>query len=250
MTTEPKRLNAEVDPSPQTPNVRSRAREVARQMREELEELIQSDAMGPGAKLPTEVELVDRFGASRSTVRKMLTAMETEGLIVRRVGSGTFVADSPPPVGGDVFQCVLDNVALHASPAEIMEFRLIVEPPAMSLVTRKATASDILEMQNCLAQSERAQDLAAFEHWDCELHTVFGRTTRNVMFENAYAMITAARNRAEWGRLKSKTLTSDMRALHMAEHVRIVAAVRDRDPEKAEAEMLAHLSKINRSMFP
>jgi GntR family transcriptional regulator of arabinose operon len=44
-----------------------------------------------GSKLPSENELVEQFGASRPTVGRALAQLETEGLIERRAGSGTFV---------------------------------------------------------------------------------------------------------------------------------------------------------------
>ena len=60
----------------------------------ELKSRIAGGHYEPGAQFPSEVELVEQFGVSRSTVRSALSALEAEGLILRRWGVGTFVSDS------------------------------------------------------------------------------------------------------------------------------------------------------------
>jgi len=59
----------------------------------ELKERIANGHYPPGIQLPSEAELVEQYGVSRSTVRSALSALEAEGLILRRWGVGTFVCD-------------------------------------------------------------------------------------------------------------------------------------------------------------
>lgn len=59
----------------------------------ELKERIADGHYPPGIQLPSEAELVEQYGVSRSTVRSALSGLEAEGLIVRRWGVGTFVND-------------------------------------------------------------------------------------------------------------------------------------------------------------
>ena len=58
---------------------------------------VQSGELLPGERLPTERELVDLYGVSRPTVAKALSRLQQEGLIERRVGSGSFVRDTSEP---------------------------------------------------------------------------------------------------------------------------------------------------------
>ena len=64
---------------------------------ETLHEEIQSRRYKPGGRLPSEAELVRRFGASRMTVLKAIKELQSLGLVNRRVGSGTYVATQTGP---------------------------------------------------------------------------------------------------------------------------------------------------------
>jgi GntR family phosphonate transport system transcriptional regulator len=60
---------------------------------EELRREIVSGAQTPGAKLPSEGELAERFGVHRNTVRQAVAALAAEDLVVSRRGSGNFIAE-------------------------------------------------------------------------------------------------------------------------------------------------------------
>ncbi|ANY10555.1 phosphonate metabolism transcriptional regulator PhnF [Pseudonocardia sp. HH130630-07] len=62
---------------------------------EELRSEIVDESLAPGTRLPTERELVERFGVHRHTVRQAVATLATEGLVARRQGSGTFVVERP-----------------------------------------------------------------------------------------------------------------------------------------------------------
>src|SRR5690242_12774842 len=88
--------------------IRAKARRDARAIRSFIEAAIAGGELRPGDKVPTERELVVRFGAARNTVRNVLADLEAEGCLIRHVGRGTFVA--PPP-------CVPSSAAPSASAA-------------------------------------------------------------------------------------------------------------------------------------
>jgi GntR family transcriptional regulator len=62
-----------------------------RQIETDVRDRIRSGDLVPGAQLPTEVELMDRYGVSRSTVRQALRELVAEGLVEIRRGLGTYV---------------------------------------------------------------------------------------------------------------------------------------------------------------
>jgi GntR family transcriptional regulator len=66
------------------------------QLAEVLEREILSGRWEPGERLPSEPDLCDHFGLSRTTVRQALARLHQEGLLSRRKGRGTFVQGSRP----------------------------------------------------------------------------------------------------------------------------------------------------------
>jgi DNA-binding FadR family transcriptional regulator len=231
--------------------VRSKAHGVASALRAYVEEGIASGALPPGMRLPTEIELMAEFRAGRNTIRKAMHALQAEGKIVRQVGSGTFVAE--PRAGGrqtaaGAGQAAV-SVARLANPSDVMELRLAFEPGAVAIAALRASLQEIEHMERVIARSAQAGSLQEFETLDCELHRSFGRATKNVIFARVYDIITAARDHTAWGRLKERVLTGDLRRRHTQEHERIVAAIRERDGDRARAEMKRHLDEINRVMF-
>ena len=72
------------------------ARPRSRQIYESLRVRIDSGELLPGAKLPTELQLMQHFAVSRTTVSRALRDLELQGLIRRRRGSGTYVRELAP----------------------------------------------------------------------------------------------------------------------------------------------------------
>lgn len=70
--------------------------ESARQIADALRERIHSGELAPGARLPGEPALVREYGVAKETARRALTLLVTEGLAVRRRGSGTYVREFRP----------------------------------------------------------------------------------------------------------------------------------------------------------
>jgi GntR family transcriptional regulator len=66
---------------------------LADRLRDELLQEVTSSKLPPGTKLPTEGELVKRFGVSRATVREAVTSLVEAGYVTRRHGSGSYVAE-------------------------------------------------------------------------------------------------------------------------------------------------------------
>jgi DNA-binding FadR family transcriptional regulator len=242
-----------LDASEMSPNVRKKAHAVAVAIRSYIEEGIAAGRLKAADKLPTERELMEMFGGGRNTVRKTLSALEKEGVITRQIGSGTFISDgvSPSTVGkGSLdLSSLLKEISSSAGPLEVMELRRVFEPAVVELATTRASANEVRHIQHCLEMSLKPLPLHEFENWDDELHRAIAKASHNVLFERVYELISAVRNDTEWGVLKTRTLTAEERALHSREHSEIVAAVADRDAERARKAMSTHLDHVYRNMF-
>ena len=76
-------------------SARSERKTLTEVAEQELRQAITGGTFQPGSQLPTEAELCDMLGVSRTTVREALRVLEDDGLVARRHGVGTFVRDHP-----------------------------------------------------------------------------------------------------------------------------------------------------------
>src|SRR5882762_2007791 len=90
-----------------------------------------------GTRLPTERALASRFGAARNTVRKTMNQLADEGLIIRHVGRGTFVARNR--ANGAAAPSDEPEYSL----GELLEARLMFEPMLAELVAERASDEDL-----------------------------------------------------------------------------------------------------------
>jgi DNA-binding FadR family transcriptional regulator len=212
-----------------------------------LEEGMRSGVLRPGVRLPAERELSERFGASRGTVRRVLSGFREDGRITQAVGSGTFVSGTLETFSQ------LDGSSLTSdgdvSPAELMVARRLIEPLMPGLIVRNATAADFALMQQCIDRSEAAQSIHEFEHWDGELHKALAMATHNGFFVRILELTQRVRDQGEWGRLKAKSLTGPRRTQYEQQHRALVVALRDRDAATAEQLLIEHLDQIQKNLF-
>lgn len=206
-----------------------------------VEEVITTGGLKPGDRLPTERDLAAATGVGRAAVRAALQTLESRGIVLRHVGRGTFIAPDEaahPGPGGD-----------QPSPADIMASRLVLEPELMPLAVASATGADLEEMERCLHGGEHATTSEEFERWDTALHHSFAVATHNTVLVGVSSMLVSARRQPIWGGLKRRSFSTDRHRRYCTEHERIVAAVRDRDPQAARDAMRDHLQHVRRVLL-
>lgn len=215
-------------------------------IQEYIEKQIASGDLSCGGKLPTERALAEQFALSRSTVRSALKELERNGKIVRLVGRGTFVnqvAALPERHGGH------NHDVLDASPAEVMDVRLILEPSVAELFVTRASGTDLQYLETCISRSEATSDLQEFEKWDTALHSAIVSAVKNEFLKKLFGYIDSARRQAEWGKLKRASLTEQRREMYQNEHRRIVDALKERDGPLARKLVEEHLRHVRRNLL-
>jgi DNA-binding FadR family transcriptional regulator len=212
--------------------------------------------LAPGGRLPTERQLSIDLGVTRSAVRHAMAILEAQGQISREVGRGTFLRDAPvatvasarPDGPRSAIQFALPWTLAPASadfaPADVMTIRRLLEPPAMSLVVSWATASDLEEMQRCLAGGDHAETFEEFESWDLALHRCIMAASHSPLLVALYQGIEQARHGQVWGDLKRRSASQDRRAEYQRDHRAIVDALRSRDSGLAVEAMRQHLARV------
>ncbi len=218
----------------------------AEALRQVILDKLRSRQWRAGQRLPTERLLGEQFGLSRSTVRRVLGDFKRRRLITQTVGSGTYVAQQ-------VQQALVDMASagpLQAtSPAELMAARLVLEPSIVEMVIGNATAADFQRMDECSAQAEAATTLEAFEIWDAQLHEAIADAAHNSFIGAVFRLMNEVRTQGEWGMLKQRSATPERRLEYQQEHRALVAALKDRDADRARALCLLHLLHVRTNML-
>lgn len=203
----------------------------------ELRRILAAQDLGPGARLPTERALSARLGVNRATLRKALTHLEIEGAILRHVGRGTFVAPPRP-----------DRIAASASPVELMEARLALEPVVAREAALRARSDDLRHLEKCLDACDAAEDFVAFEQGDIAFHRRLAEATQNPIFAMVMEVLRSMRSTSEWDRLKRASFNPGLRDRYRREHRAILNALDLRNRDAAAAAMFQHLQTVQAAL--
>lgn len=191
-----------------------------------------------GARLPTERALAQDLGLSRGVIRGALAIMESEGHILRKVGSGTY-------------RTIRSEAGAHTSPApmdanprQIMEARFAFEPYIAGMAALNCTKQDMETLKACAEAYHRAEDFFSYETADENFHAAIAAATHNPVVVRAYQTFNAAHAATEWGGLRQRFLNTDRRAASRQEHDHILDAIRSRDADAAIRAARQHLKHI------
>ncbi|MGI9386924.1 MAG: FadR/GntR family transcriptional regulator [Methyloligellaceae bacterium] len=203
-----------------------------------LRDAIETGVFADGDKLPPERDLATSFGSARSTVRKALDQLEAEGLLSRKVGSGTFVTYSEAVRGqtGEISDLI--------SPLQLIEARSAIEPYIARLAAIHATQRDLSAMEAVLLKLEgSSDDKDLFTRLDADFHLSIARCARNPLLFQVYEHINDVRGHALWGIMKDKILSREQMIAYNAQHLGIFEAIKRRDTNAIPGLIREHLEK-------
>ncbi|WP_037447361.1 FadR/GntR family transcriptional regulator [Skermanella stibiiresistens] len=210
----------------------------------QLRALLAQAPLSVDSRLPPERDLCQQLGVSRGELRKALATLEAEGQLWRHVGKGTFIGSRPTESLAD-----LSVTTSRTNPAEVMQTRLLIEPEIARVAALNATAADIAEMRTCMARSRSAATWRQYESWDNRLHRLIAESTRNTLLLAMFDTLNAVRRAVVWGRLRVNRTKPDPGHHSYAEHEEVVAAIADRDMDRAARMMRQHLQTVERKLL-
>lgn len=214
-----------------------------RQIAEQLRGLIAGGEFVAGTRLPAERELAQQLGVSRPSVREALIALEVEGWVEVRTGSGIYVQ---PQARRNGHQPAAAPAPAEADwgPLELMQARELVEGEVAALAARNARKAQIAQIAGALAQM--TDDVAAGivpRDSDEAFHQAIARACGNEVLCDTV--------RGYW-RVRRGTLSTRLGDYFespaswgdaLAEHGAVLEAIRNHSPVAARAAMQLHLRK-------
>jgi DNA-binding GntR family transcriptional regulator len=199
-----------------------------RQGREAYERLvadIRAGVLKPGDRL-TETELAQRLGISRTPVREAVRQLESDGLVVHVPRAGAVVR-------------TLD----YAEITELYEMRAVLESTAARFAARAASDVELAELEAINAEMAAASDTRMLFEANRQFHAVLLNAARNRFLVKSVEavqktlLILGPSTMEEGGRASEA----------IAEHQRLLDALRERDCDAAEAVMRTHIEAAHRA---
>ena len=210
----------------------------------QIHDLIRQAKIKAGDQLPSERELAETFGVSRTSVREALRALEAQGLVISRTGAGTFVADLPI----ESLVAPLATLLIEEKDAltDIFEMRKLIEPQIAALAAERATRRDIERLSKILAkQRGQVEQGKTGVEADAEFHYSIGQATQNQALEKLVSglMEILSRSREESLQTPGRSQAS------LDSHYKILSAIEDHDQERARQAMLYHIEQVERNVL-
>jgi DNA-binding FadR family transcriptional regulator len=202
---------------------------------------IRGGRLPPGARLPTEQELMREAGVSRTVVREAVAALRAEGLVITRQGVGAFVAEHP---GAGVFRLMPTEAEGLQQVIQVLELRLALEVEAAGLAADRRNAAALAAMS--AAERDFAEAVASggdAAEADYATHRAIFAATGNPFFLRLldvlgrHAIPRRALGLVERGEAERRAYLDQVAREHRA----VIAAVTAGDAAAARDAMRAHL---------
>ncbi|WP_421725510.1 FadR/GntR family transcriptional regulator [Bauldia sp.] len=209
---------------------------------EDILDLIRSGTIAPGGRMPNERKLAALNGATRTQVRDALLMLQKEGLVERKIGSGTYLSDDAPKIieMGDA------GVDLTASGVldfqETLEARLYIEPRLAAKVAEAGDPAAFDALRTAADATAAARDWLTFKEAIYQFSRCLYVAAGNDFLVSIFDQILASRRRSNFDGRQSQAPVADLVRTHMRDELRAIAdTVASGDPAVAEAAVRQYL---------
>jgi len=204
--------------------------------------MVKTRTLKPGDRLPCERDMAEMFDVSRPTVREAIRALVVLGILKARQGSGIFVSrlEATEILGPLSFFLTLQNVQVDP----LYEARRLIEGEIASLAARNATADDIAELRQYIAEQEQLiHDPQSYRESDGRFHRKLARIAGNPFLSRASESLGVL------GLEFRKTASETPAVLEgsIRDHSVIVDCIAAGDLDGARIGMQAHMMNVLRS---
>jgi DNA-binding FadR family transcriptional regulator len=219
-----------------------------RQIADQLRSLVAAGEFEVGHRLPAERDLAVQLGVSRPSVREALIALEVEGVIEVRTGSGIYVRDASPEASKGRAGLLPDtanaedSAPLDWGPLEVIHARGLIEPETAALAAERATRADVMAIAAALRQmQQQARRGEVPREGDEAFHLAIARASGNGVLLDTLQRFWHARHGPLFERLGDYFEGPESWQIAVAEHEAVLAAIKAHDPRQARQAMQRHM---------
>ncbi len=194
----------------------------------------------PGARLPTESVLAERFGVSRTVIREAISRLKSVGLVEVRQGSGTVVSENAPL---KAFTIDLDVIGSIEVVLRVTELRRGIEGEAAALAAQRHSPAQLEVIHQALKAIDAAEQAGhdGVEE-DLAFHHSISRATGNPLYPSLHEFIAQYIKEAIRITRSNEERRRDLASTVRVEHCALYAAIAARDPEGARHAALNHIN--------
>ncbi len=211
------------------------SRRLYQHVADQIRAFIKEGGITPGTRLPPEREFALQLGVSRPSLREALIALEIDGRVEIRMGSGVYVCQ--PPSAAE-----RATPALGESPSELMHARAALEGAVVSLAAARTTRQGLQRVRDSLEamRHDHAAGRNPLEN-DRRFHLSIAEMSGNSVLMRLVSELFDARHGPLPSRMSVRSENVHTWDQAMAEHEAIFRALEARDPQAAAAAMGTHL---------
>lgn len=211
-----------------------------------LEKEILSRSLKPGDKLPSELELQEKFSVGRGTIREALRTLQQKGLIEIKKGAkgGVFVKEVDAEQVRETLAILMRHQRI--SPKHLYEFRFALEPAVAAHAAERATTEDIKRLKRLLNEGiqfveSKKEVFHDFYNWENKMHLELATICGNPIFE--WILFTVGYNLEPYSKILNLQSTyidiiDDWKAL--------IDSMEKGEVMKAVSIITMHIGKFNR----
>lgn len=210
----------------------------------QLAEAINSGELRDGSLLPSERELAEKFGSSRTSIREALLSLQSAGLVsIRQRARARVTRLNNPAFFNQLSGAAQSLLAQPNGVADFQEARVLFECGLVRYAARHASPKELNRLAAALANNRKSiGDAREFARTDVAFHVILAEIPRNPIFT---AVNTAL---SEWLMdQRTVSITAPVRGAARRAyegHERIYQAVESRDVEAADRTMAEHLKTV------
>ena len=206
------------------------------QIADKLRGLIEQQDFAPNGRLPSERELAQTLGVSRPSVREALVALELEGRVEIRMGSGVYIVAAP------AVKPAADEAELGESPIEIMNARSVIEGAIAASVAPFAKPKELKALRAVYdAMAREVANRQVPMGADRAFHIAIAQMTGNDVLVRTVGGLYDERHSPLSSTLRGHFEGEETWAAALGEHREILEALEARDAIQAQAAMQRHM---------
>lgn len=232
-------------------------KQIYEQVADQIRHAIRTGKFPPNSRLPAERELAALFKVTRPHVREAIGALQNEGLVLTRRGSGTYVCAAEDRVPVDQVPPEAESRAGVAdfSPLSAIEVRLVLEPAIVRLAAlhkrRDRQAEQYLDAMSRVTDIDDPAQRKLWSESDRLFHRQLAVMTQDALMIKIADEIAKSMDQPLWNRLRDDGIHDAQRIqLYVAEHRLIYEAVANGDADAAAFYVEQHIKRVRRDIAP